>query len=368
MEPGSTPARKFAFPSAITVLAAVTLAVWLLAFLIPSGRYERDADGAPVEGTYRRVESGQSLTDRFDDLFLAPVNGLYGIQDAASGEVGPDFSGELYGSAMSSSSSSPSAPSSPSSSPPAPSTGVSAASPTGCSRRGTLLIAGIMGIFSLLGTVEGWAEETLGFYGLIVPLMLALGYDRMVATGTIILGSGVGVLCSTVNPFATGVASSAAGISLGDGIVLRAAMWLVLTAVTIAYVARYASRVRRDPARSLSGFLPGDREQAAEAAGEPPGLTGLHRAVLVVVALVFAFMVFSVVPWSSALTGDADAEPYGFELGWSFPHLAALFLAAAVLVGLVARMGEQRLSATLVQGAGTSSPRAWSSCWPAGSR
>ncbi|WP_217991731.1 hypothetical protein, partial [Streptomyces albidoflavus] len=27
-------------------------------------------------------------------------------------------------------------------------------------RRGTLLIAGIMGIFSLLGTVEGWAEET----------------------------------------------------------------------------------------------------------------------------------------------------------------------------------------------------------------
>ncbi|MFE7675522.1 YfcC family protein [Streptomyces albidoflavus] len=352
MESRSRAARKFAFPSAITVLAAVTLAVWLLAFLIPSGQYERDADGAPVEGTYQRVDSGQSLTDRFNDLFLAPVNGLYGIQDAGSGEVGPDFSGELYGSA-----------------------GVflfilaigafitvvlaTGALDRGISRlahrlrrRGTLLIAGIMGIFSLLGTVEGWAEETLGFYGLIVPLMLALGFDRMVATGTIILGSGVGVLCSTVNPFATGVASSAAGISLGDGIVLRAAMWLVLTAVTIAYVARYASRVRRDPARSLSGFLPGDREQAAEAAGEPPGLTGLHRAVLVVVALVFAFMVFSVVPWSSALTGDADAEPYGFELGWSFPHLAALFLAAAVLVGLVARMGEQRLSATLVQGAG----------------
>lgn len=79
MEPRSRAARKFTFPSAITVLAAVTLAVWLLAFLIPSGRYERDADGAPVEGTYRRVDSGQSLTDRFNDLFLAPVNGLYGI-------------------------------------------------------------------------------------------------------------------------------------------------------------------------------------------------------------------------------------------------------------------------------------------------
>ena len=87
--------------------------------------------------------------------------------------------------------------------------------------RGALLIVGVMAVFSLLGTVEGFAEETLGFYGLIVPLMLALGFDRLVATGTIILGAGVGVLCSTVNPFATGVASSAAEISLGDGIALR---------------------------------------------------------------------------------------------------------------------------------------------------
>ncbi|CAM5338467.1 C4-dicarboxylate anaerobic carrier [Streptomyces griseus] len=206
-------------------------------------------------------------------------------------------------------------------------------------------------VFSLLGTVEGFAEETLGFYGLIIPLMLALGYDRMVATGTIILGAGVGVLCSTVNPFATGVASSAAGISLGDGIVLRAIMWVVLTAVTIGYVIRYAGRVREDPDRSLSGFLPGDREHDAADAQEPPELTGLHRTVLVLVALVFGFMIFSVVPWAGALTGDADATPYGFELGWSFPQLAALFLVAAVLVGAVAGFGEQRLSATIVRGA-----------------
>ncbi|WP_299538933.1 YfcC family protein [uncultured Streptomyces sp.] len=348
------PARKkFTFPSALTVLALVTLAVWALAFLIPSGAYDRDADGSPVQGTYHRVDSGQTFVDRLDDLFLSPVNGLYGVQDEKTGVVGPDMAGELYGSA-----------------------GVflfviaigafitvvfaTGALDTGIGRlahrlrhRGALLIVGIMLVFSLLGTVEGFAEETLGFYGLIVPLMLALGYDRMVATGTIILGAGIGVLCSTVNPFATGVASSAADISLGDGIVLRGAMWIVLTAVTIAYVVRYASRVRRNPERSLSGFLPGDRDQAeAEAeAREPAPLTGLHKLVLVLVGLTFAFMIFSVVPWSSAITGDADATPYGLELGWSFPQLAALFLVAAVLVGVVARFGEQKLSATIVQGA-----------------
>ncbi|MFG2831327.1 YfcC family protein [Streptomyces sp. NPDC048434] len=335
------------------MLVVVTLAVWTVAFFIPSGTYDRTAAGSPVQGTYHRSPSGQSFLDRLSDLFLSPVNGLYGIRDAKTGQVGPDLSGELYGSA-----------------------GVflfvlaigafitvvfaTGALDRGIGRlahrlrnRGALLITGIMALFSLLGTVEGFAEETLGFYGLVIPLMLALGFDRLVATGTIILGAGIGVLCSTVNPFATGVASSAADISLGDGIALRFVMWLVLTAVTIGYVIRYARRVRAAPGRSLCGYLPGDREHAQTAADavEPPPLTALHKTVLVTVALVFAFMIFSVIPWAGALTGNAEATPYSFELGWSFPQLAALFLVAAVLVGLLARMGEPRLSATFVQGA-----------------
>ncbi|MFF4182980.1 YfcC family protein [Streptomyces sp. NPDC001691] len=361
------------FPSALTILAIVTLAVWVLAFVIPSGAYDRNDKGAPVEGTYHRVDNGQSFTDRLGDLFLSPVNGLYGVQDAKSGRVGPTMAGELYGSA-----------------------GVflfvlaigafiTVVFRTGAldrgigllahrlRERGALLIAGVMTVFSVLGTVEGFAEETLGFYGLIVPLMLALGYDRLVATGTIIVGAGIGVLCSTVNPFATGVASSAAGISLGDGIVLRFVMWAVLTAVSILYVVRYGRRVQRDPSKSLTGFLPGDldhREAAAPSADagdeprsapegaspagpadQPPELTRTHRLVLALLALVFAFMIFSVVPWSSALTGRADATPYGWELGWSFPQLAALFLVAAVLVGVAARLGEAALSSTIIQGA-----------------
>ncbi|MEU5048694.1 YfcC family protein [Streptomyces sp. NPDC021096] len=340
----------FVFPSALTVLAVVTLLVWALTFVIPSGAYDRDADGDPVQGTYHRAFAPGGLAHRLGDLFLAPVNGLYGVRDLKTGEVAPDAVGALYGSA-----------------------GVflfvlaigafitvvfaTGALDRGIERlahrlrdRGALLIAGVMTVFSLLGTVEGFAEETLGFYGLLVPLMLALGYDRMVATGTIILGAGIGVLASTVNPFATGVASSAAGISLGDGIVLRFVMWVVLTGVAIVYVVRYASRVRAEPDRSLVGFLEGDRELAAQAV-EPPELTGLQKGVLVMVAAVFAFMIFSVIPWASALSGKADATPYTWELGWSFAQLAALFIVAALLVGLVARLGEQKLSATIVQGA-----------------
>ena len=41
--------RKFTFPSAFTVLFVVTIAVWLLAFIIPTGTYDQE-DGAPVPG------------------------------------------------------------------------------------------------------------------------------------------------------------------------------------------------------------------------------------------------------------------------------------------------------------------------------
>lgn len=352
---GPAPVRKFSFPSALTILAIVTVGIWLLAFLVPAGVYDRNDSGSPVSGTYHRVDGTQSFTDRLNDLFLSPVNGLYGLQDPKTGQVGPTFSGDLYGSA-----------------------GVflfvlaigafitvvfaTGALDRGIARlahrlrdRGALLIAAVMVVFSILGTVEGFAEETLGFYGLLVPMMLALGYDRLVAVGAAILGAGVGVLCSTVNPFATGVASSAAGISLGDGIGLRFLMWIVLTTVTVLYVIRYARRVQKDPSKSICGFLPGDREQKATGAeypeGAEPELTRLHKTVLVLLVLVFAFMIFSVVPWSSALTGDADATPYAAELDWSFAQLAALFICAAVLIGLVARMGEAKLSSTIIQGA-----------------
>ena len=80
-------------------------------------------------------------------------------------------------------------------------------------KRGLLLIVILMLIFSVGGTTYGMAEETLGFYAIILPVIIGLGYDRLVGVGIIMVGAGVGTLASTVNPFATGVASDAAGVA-----------------------------------------------------------------------------------------------------------------------------------------------------------
>ena len=64
---------------------------------------------------------------------------------------------------------------------------------------GSLLVIALMSIFALGGTTYGMWEETLGFFALFVPLVLALNYDRLVAASIIFLGAGTGVLASTVD-------------------------------------------------------------------------------------------------------------------------------------------------------------------------
>ncbi|AWB92338.1 YfcC family protein [Aeromicrobium chenweiae] len=341
--------KTLRFPSAFTVLFGVTVAVWLLAFVIPTGSYKTE-DGRPVPGSYERTDAGLSFIDRLMQLFLAPVNGLYGILND-KGFIGPNETGELYGAA-----------------------GVflfvlaigifiTMAMATGAidngvarvaqrmSSRGAVLIAVLMVLFSIGGTVEGMAEETLGFYALVVPLMLALGYDRLVAAALIMVGAGIGTLASTVNPFATGVASGAADISIGDGIVERFIMYVVLVPIGVWWVLRYARKVKADPSASLVGPAEGDEETRAHGLRDVDPLTGREKTVLAVVGVTFVFMIFAIVPWAQIIDGP-DAASYSWQLDWYFPELAALFLTMSIVVGLIGGLGEKRLTDTLVSGAG----------------
>ena len=65
---------------------------------------------------------------------------------------------------------------------------------------GSVLVAILMAVFALGGTSYGMWEETLGFFVLLVPLALALGYDRMVAAAIIFLGAGSGVIALDRQP------------------------------------------------------------------------------------------------------------------------------------------------------------------------
>jgi len=378
------PKRRFKFPTAFTVLFFVLVLVWILTFIIKPGTYSyvscEGGSPKPIPGTFENFDQNLSFQERLYDLWLSPVNGLYGIRtpaepvsnpgskllgkaEAACGKVdgkqvpaevvtppgntGPYNSGDLAGAVQ-----------------------VfffvlaigafitvtirTGALDAGIGRitnrfrkRGLLLIVILMVIFSLGGTTYGMAEETLGFYAIILPVIIALGYDRMVGVGIIMVGAGVGTLASTVNPFATGVASDAAGVALGDGIGLRLIMYVALTALTVVYVLWYARRVKEDPAKSMMPAIEGDEALAAGPAGPAEPMTGRQKTVLWIFGLTFLLMIFSVIPW-----GDFSSSLEGITLGWYFPELAALFLVGAVLVGLVGGLGEEGTVTGIIAGAG----------------
>jgi uncharacterized ion transporter superfamily protein YfcC len=386
--------RSFKFPTALTVLTIVLVAVWIAAFFIPAGVYDLDPEtGGPIPGTYHELPScdeatpaaapapsaepptpeepppsdtpavlpdepcsDKSLEHRFDILWDAPPNGLYGVENER-GFVGGDEEGFLYGSAkiflfvI------------------AIGAFITVTMQTGAIQAGIgrlamrfrhspqLLVIVLMLIFALGGTSYGMWEETLGFFALLVPLALALKYDRMVAAAIIFLGAGTGVLASTVNPFATGVASDAAGISITDGIGLRIAMWLVLVPIAIGYVLWYGSRVRGDPAKSVV-----EQEGEMEAGGEieeVPPLTGKQQLVLTIFLSAFVIMVYGFVPWHDIWETIFGADfPLPTFRNFYFSEATVLFLVDAVIIGLIAGLGEKGTVDTILAGAGEFLPAA----------
>jgi uncharacterized ion transporter superfamily protein YfcC len=76
-----------------------------------------------------------------------------------------------------------------------------------------ILIIVLTTLFAIGGSSFGMAEETLIFYPVLVPLFLAAGYDLLVPAAIIFGGSQLGTLSSFSNPFATIIASNAAGIN-----------------------------------------------------------------------------------------------------------------------------------------------------------
>lgn len=355
----STQKKARGFPSPLTILVLVAVGVWLLTLVLPSGQYRLDEDGRPIAGSFHVVESPLSFSERVGELLLFPINGLYGVQDPETGQVGPFNRGTLFGSVQ-----------------------VflfilaiggfmtvvftSGALDKGIARlahrfrtRGPVLIIALSILFGILGSVMSWSDETLGFYGLMIPLLLALGYDRMVTVAVVTVAPFVGAIGSTVNPFRIGIASDAAGISLGEGLGLRLLLFVLTMAATIAYTLRYAARVKADPAGSMVGFSPEDRALAAESAGgDPPALGTRDVVVLVLVALTFGLLIFSIIPWGAILhrtpadpvTHETIVEPFAWELGWWLPELTALFLVMSVVVGIAAGLGEGGLAGAFIRG------------------
>ncbi|MBP5647690.1 YfcC family protein [Candidatus Saccharibacteria bacterium] len=228
-----------------------------------------------------------------------------------------------------------------------------------------LLILLLMFIFSVLGTTYGFLEESVGFYVLIAATMYAAGMDPLVGVATILLGAGSGVLGSTINPFATGVAVSAmkdAGIDFNQGTVILIAtvLWLTTLAISAFFVVKYAKKVQRDKGStflSLREQAMAEKRYAKYLHGKEDSLklTGRQVASLIVFGLTFLVMIIGFIPWGDfeitffdSWTGWLTGAPLG---AWWFYEAAVWFLLASILLAIINREGEHGFIDTFIDGA-----------------
>lgn len=334
---------RFTLPSAYTILFALIVLAAIATWIIPAGTYDLNAAGEPIPGTYHGVASHPARI--LTDSLTAPINGLYGIE-SATGNINYYNSGGLFGAidvalfilviggflgvTMK--------------------TGAIQAGIGSLVRRmegrERLMIPALMCVFALGGTTYGMAEESLAFYALVITVMIAAGYDALTGAVVILLGCGIGTLGSTINPFATGIASGFAGVTISDGLVSRLVILIGGLAIGIFFVLRYADRVKSDPSRSVVYDLKADNEARfrAESEGSSAAMTGTHKVILAVFGLSFAVMMYGVIPWEDM------GVPFP-TWWWWFPEMTASFLLFSIIIGLIARMGEGVFTGTFVDGA-----------------
>ncbi|BDR35960.1 C4-dicarboxylate ABC transporter [Photobacterium damselae subsp. damselae] len=318
--------KKLKFPSAYTILMLLTVLMAALTWLIPAGQYqmvnnETLGKMVPLVGSYETVASNpQGIID----ILMAPIQGFYDPGKYMARAVDVALFVLVIGGYLAV----------------VTRTGAIDAGIAGTmaklNGREKWMIPILMGLFALGGTVYGMAEETIPFYALLIPVMIAAGYDSIVGVAIIMVGAGIGCLGSTINPFATVIASNAAEINFMDGIGLRLAILILGWIMCTIYVMRYAEKVKNDPSQSIVASQKDENERLFlhGKEQETPELNTTRKIVLMVFGLTFAVMM-----WGVSVQG------------WWMAELSALFIGSSILVGFIGRLSETELTDSFVDGA-----------------
>ena len=192
-------------------------------------------------------------------------------------------------------------------------------------------------LFSFAGSSWGMAEETLVFYPIMIPLFLAAGYDLLVPVAVIFGGSQLGSLSSFSNPFATIIASNAAGVNWMDGLNERVIMFVVSTAISIWYIGRYAQKIKKDPTASLVYKIDGIvKSPFASESGNSTELKLEWGTRLMLLLFLFTFLglIYGVV-----------------VLHWWLTEMTTLFLGSSILIAFLLRMKENIFVTKFIKGA-----------------
>ena len=187
------------------------------------------------------------------------------------------------------------------------------------------------------GTIFGFWEETIPFYSILMPLFLINNFDPLVPMATIFLGSAVGCMFSTVNPFSTIIASNAAGISFNEGLKFRFVALIVFSIISLLYINRYIKKVKKDSDNSLVIEEQEEiKEKFLKDYSQETNIKFDWRKKIILFLFIFQFIIMI---WGVS------------SLGWWFQEAAAMFFGIAIIIMLLSGLSEKEAVNGFISGA-----------------
>lgn len=282
------------FPNTYVIIAALIVLCAVLTWFLPGGRYVTADDGTL---TYQEVAAAPQTWQVFSAvyhgfvkqagiiIFILVVGGAFALLNA-TGAVDAGIRRFI----------------------------------AGIGRNDKLVLVALTLLFSLAGAVFGMSEETIPFVGIVVPLVVSMGYDAIMGLLVVYVASNIGFSSAFLNPFTVGIAQGMADLPPFSGIGYRLFCWGFLTLLLCLFVVLYARKTRKVPKEGM--------------VAEKTLLPARQKWVLAVLFLTVAALIAGVTCWD-----------------WYLPEITGLFLAMGILSGLVAGFSANRIADELMAGA-----------------
>ena len=187
-----------------------------------------------------------------------------------------------------------------------------------------VVLVAITLLFSLAGAIFGMSEETIPFVGIVVPLVVSMGYDAFLGMFIVYVAANVGFSSAFLNPFTVGIAQEMAELPLFSGMEYRLICWALLTLLLILYVLFYAKSIYKAPQTAA--------EQQTFVAPQP--MSAAQKIILLILFATIVLLVVGVTLW-----------------GWYMAEISGLFLAMGIVSGIVAGYDSGRISSEMIAGA-----------------
>ena len=215
------------------------------------------------------------------------------------------------------------------------------------------LLPALFLLFSLGGAVFGMGEEAIAFCIVLVPLMVAMGYNGIMAVLVTYVATQIGFATSWMNPFSVAIAQGIADVPLMSGQYFRMAIWALFTAFGLIFALRYAKQLKNSSQTRSDTFAVSDHTPSLEFTTSTASTNELaepHFSVTDKLILVAFFVCICWVMWGVIVHA------------YYIPQIASQFFCMGIIIGAIGwiggRMRVNDISAAFVNGAQSLLPAA----------